>query len=126
AISVGMIGCESKQTGGSDGGKIKLGFVVKQPEETWFQNEWKFAQEAADKNGFDLVKIGAPDGDKVLAAIDNLASQGAKGLVICTPDVKLGPAIVNQTGQRNLKLISVDDRFVTPDGKPMEDVHYLG
>src|SRR3954465_9197132 len=87
ALLAGFIGC-SKQSSGD--GKVKLGFVVKQPEEPWFQLEWKFADEAAKKNGFDLVKIGASDGDKVLAAIDNLKSSGAQGLVICTPDVKLG------------------------------------
>ena len=105
---------------------IKLGFVIKQPEEPWFQLEWKFAEQAAREKGFELIKIGAPDGEKVLAAIDNLAANGAKGLVICTPDPKLGPAIAAKAAAQNLKLISVDDRFVGSDGKPMENVHYLG
>ena len=105
---------------------IKLGFIVKQPEEPWFQLEWKFADQAAKELGFELVKIGASDGEKVLGAIDNLAAGGAKGFVICTPDVKLGPAIVAKAGGQNLKVFAVDDRFVGSDGKPMEDVHYLG
>ncbi|NSW55233.1 MAG: arabinose ABC transporter substrate-binding protein [Armatimonadetes bacterium] len=105
---------------------IKIGFIVKQPEEPWFQNEWKFAQQAADKYGFELVKIGAPDGEKVLAAIDNLAAGGAQGFIICTPDVRLGPAIVMRAKSHNLKLIAVDDQFVDADGKFMTDVHYLG
>src|ERR1700759_2493062 len=74
--------------------KVKLGFLVKQPEEPWFQLEWKFADEAAKQDGFDLVKIGVPDGEKVLSAIDNLAAGGAQGFVICTPDPHLGPAIL--------------------------------
>ena len=28
------------------GGEPKLGFLVKQPEEPWFQTEWKFADKA--------------------------------------------------------------------------------
>jgi L-arabinose transport system substrate-binding protein len=120
-----LLSCNKNQSTGAPG-KIKLGFIVKQPEEPWFQLEWKFADEAAKKYDFELVKIGAADGDRALSAIDNLASQGAKGFVICTPDVKLGPAIANQAGQHDLKLIAVDDRFVSADGKPMEDVHYLG
>lgn len=32
---------------------LKLGFLVKQPEEPWFQTEWKFA----DKAGKDLGKV---------------------------------------------------------------------
>ncbi len=105
---------------------IKLGFLVKQPEEPWFQLEWQFADEAAKKLGFDLVKIGAADGEKVLSAIDNLAAQGAQGFVICTPDAKLGPAIVARAKAKNLKLFTVDDQFLDKDGQPMRDVHYLG
>lgn len=105
--------------------KVRIGFLVKMPEETWFQNEWKFAQKAADKYGFDLIKIGTPDGEKVLSAIDNIAVQGAQGFVICTPDVRLGPAIVAKAKAANMKVFSVDDQFVGPDGKFM-DVPYMG
>lgn len=105
---------------------LKLGFIVKQPDEPWFQLEWKFAQQAADDLGFHLIKIGATDGEKVLSAIDSLAAAGAKGFVICTPDVRLGPAIVARARSLNLKLIAVDDQFIGPDGLPMSDVHYLG
>ena len=41
---------------------VKIGFLVKQPEEPWFQDEWKFAEIAAKEKGFTLVKIGATDG----------------------------------------------------------------
>ncbi|RVD13319.1 arabinose ABC transporter substrate-binding protein, partial [Mesorhizobium sp. M7A.F.Ca.ET.027.02.1.1] len=41
----------------------KIGFIVKQPEEPWFQDEWKFADQAAKEKGFTLVKIGAEDGE---------------------------------------------------------------
>jgi L-arabinose transport system substrate-binding protein len=132
ASAVGLFGisaCNKADNagGGAGGGSdLKIGFIVKQPEEPWFQLEWKFAQQAADKLGFELIKIGAPDGEKVLTAIDTLAASGAKGFVICTPDVKLGPAIVNKAKVNNLKLIAVDDRFLGADGKPMEKVHYLG
>lgn len=110
----------------NDGGKIKIGYLIKQPEEPWFQTEWRFAQKAADENGFDLIKIGTPDGEKVLAALDNLAAQGAKGFVICTPDVRLGPAIVAKAQQADMKVVTVDDQFVGADGKIMADVPHLG
>lgn len=116
----------STEAGGTPAGRVKLGFIVKQPEEPWFQREWKFADKAAADLGFDLVKIGAPDGEKVLSAIDNLASLGAKGFVICTPDVRLGPGIVSAAKRHGLKLIAVDDQFVGADGEFMKDVHYLG
>src|SRR5437016_14298089 len=122
-----IVGCnkqDAAQTRFPDSGrdKIKIGFVVKQPEEPWFQLEWKFAQQAADKDGFELSKIAAPDGEKALGAIDNLAASGAQGFVICTPDVKLGPAIVAKAQSHDLKVLAVDDQFIGGDGKPMSDV----
>lgn len=105
---------------------VKIGFLVKQPEEPWFQLEWKFADQAAKELGFEVINIGATDGEKVLNAIDNLAASGAHGFVICTPDVKLGPAIVARAKANDLKVIAVDDRFVGADGKDMEQIHYLG
>jgi L-arabinose transport system substrate-binding protein len=106
--------------------EIKIGFLVKQPEEPWFQDEWKFAQIAAKEKGFTLVKIGAPSGEKVMSAIDNLAAQKAQGFVICTPDVKLGPGIVAKAKAAGLKMMTVDDRLVDGSGKPIESVPYMG
>jgi L-arabinose transport system substrate-binding protein len=105
---------------------IKIGFIVKQPEEPWFQDEWKFADQAAAEKGFTLVKIGAEDGEKVQSAIDNLAAQGAQGFIVCTPDVNLGPGIVAKAMANDLKLMTVDDRLVGADGNPLEDVVHMG
>jgi L-arabinose transport system substrate-binding protein len=105
---------------------VKIGFLVKSPENGWFQNEWKFAEQASKEFNFQLIKIGTPDAEKVVSAIDNLAAQGAQGFVICTPDVKLGPAIVAQANRHKMKVIAVDDRFVDAAGKPLITVHYLG
>lgn len=105
---------------------VKIGFVVKQAEEPWFQDEWKFAEIAAKEKGFTLVKIGAEDGEKVQSAIDNLGAQGAQGFIICTPDVKLGPGIVAKAAANDLKVMTVDDRLVNADGSPIEDVPHMG
>jgi len=61
-----------------------------------------------------------------MSAIDNLGAQGAQGFVVCTPDVKLGPGIVAKAAANNLKLMTVDDRLVGADGKPLEDVPHMG
>lgn len=105
---------------------VKIGFVVKQPEEPWFQDEWKFADKAAAEKGFDLVKIGAADGEQLMAAIDNLSAQGADGFVVCTPDVNLGPAIVARAEAAGLRLMTVDDRLVDASGEPIESVPHMG
>lgn len=90
---------------------LKLGFLVKQPEEPWFQTEWKFADKAGKDLGFEVIKIAVPDGEKTLNAIDSLAASGAKGFVICTPDPKLGAAIVAKARGYDMKVITVDDQF---------------
>ena len=104
---------------------VKIGFLVNNPEQTWFQNEWKYAQLCADTYGFELVRIGTPDGEKVLAAIDNLAAQGVQGFVICTPDVRLGPAIIAKANVYRMKVFTVDDQFIGHDGNFM-DAPYMG
>ncbi|MGK5047578.1 arabinose ABC transporter substrate-binding protein [Janthinobacterium sp. GB4P2] len=105
---------------------IKIGFLVKMPEEGWFQEEWRFAEQAAKEKGFKIIKIGVPNGEKVMSAIDNLAAQQAQGFVICVPDVKLGTAIVNKAKQAKLKFSTVDDRLIDGKGKPIESVPHMG
>ncbi len=106
--------------------EVKIGFLVKQPEEPWFQTEWAFAEKAGKEHGFTVLKIAVPDGEKTLSAIDSLAANGAKGFVICPPDVSLGPAIIAKAKANGLKVMAVDDRFVNAQGEFMEEVPYLG
>lgn len=105
---------------------IKIGFLVKQAEEPWFQDEWRFAEQAAKDKGFTLVKIGIPNGEKTMAAIDNLAAQKAQGFVICAPDVKLGKAIERAARRHDMKVIAVDDRLTDGAGKPLAGIPYVG
>ncbi|MDQ2986442.1 MAG: arabinose ABC transporter substrate-binding protein [Armatimonadota bacterium] len=133
-IWIGLAACAAViagcgETPGNDtagGDRPKIGFLVKSATEVWFQQEWKFADDAAKDLGFDLIKIPTQDGEQVMSALDNLAAQGAQGVIICSPDVKLGPAIVAKCKSANLKLMSVDDRLVDADDKPLTDVPHLG
>jgi len=105
---------------------VRIGFLVKQAEEPWFQDEWRFAEQAARDKGFALVKIGIPNGEKTLAAIDNLAAQKVVGFVICAPDVKLGVAVNRAARRHNLKVMSVDDQLVDGAGKPIPGIPHMG
>lgn len=102
--------------------KMKLGFLVKQAEEPWFQTEWAFADKAGADLGVEIMKIAIPDGEKTLTAIDTLAASGAKGFVICVPDTKLGPAVKRKADSYGLKVIAVDDQFVNAKGEPLREV----
>lgn len=130
----GLVGCKKKEpmtgTGATEpatasSAKVKIGFLVKQPEEPWFQYEWKGGDKAGAQYGFETIKLGVADGEKVMAAIDNLAVSGAQGFVICTPEVQLGPAIMTRAKQKGLKVVTIDDQFVS-GGKIMTEVPYVG
>ena len=119
-------GCMLVMNGASAADPIKIGFLVKQAEEPWFQDEWRGAEKAAKELGFTLVKIGVPNGEKMIAAIDNLAAQKAQGFVICAPDVKLGKAVERAAKRNNMKVISVDDRLLDGAGVPIAAIPHLG
>lgn len=119
-LLLGFFSCTKKQE------EIKIGFVVKNAQSSWFQDEWRFAEEAGKEKGFTVVKIEAVDGDSLLTAIDNLGAQKAQGMIVCVPDVKLGPAVVARAKANKLKLITVDDRLLGSDGTPLEEVHHMG
>lgn len=130
-----LVGCKPSEptpgngaTGTSSTGadKIKIGFVVKQMDDTWFQQETKFATEKASELGIDLLVQEAKNGEAVLSAIETLATQGAKGLIICSPEVQLGTSIQKACESHNMKLMSVDDRLVGTDGKPLATIPHLG
>ncbi|WP_026971572.1 substrate-binding domain-containing protein [Aliagarivorans marinus] len=117
-----MLSASANAFFGSKDDSIKLGYLVKQPEEPWFQTEWSFAEKAGEEYGFEVIKMAVPDGEKTLNAIDTLAASGAKGFVICTPDPKLGPAIMAKAKSYDLKVVTVDDQFLNAKGEPMVDV----
>lgn len=110
----------------ADAAPVKIGFIVKQPDDPWFQDEWRFAEQAAKDKHFTLVKIAAPSGEKVSTALDSLAAQKAQGVIICAPDVKLGPGIVAKAKRYDMKLMSVDDQLVDGKGAPLANVPHMG
>lgn len=119
--ALALAGCGSRPTRA-----VRLGFVVKMPQEQWFQDEWRFARAAARDMGFSLIEIGAEDGDRVLSALWTLYARYADGFVICTPDPRLGPAIAGFARRTGMKALSVDDRLIGPDGQPLAAVPHVG
>lgn len=106
--------------------RVKIGYLVKMPEQAWFISEAAAAQAAGKEGHFDVVVIGTPDGERLMTALDNVAAQGAQGLVVCAPDVRLGPAVTARARLAGLKVLTVDDQFLGPDGTPLLEVPHLG
>ncbi|AYZ61957.1 arabinose ABC transporter substrate-binding protein [Burkholderia multivorans] len=119
-------GAPARAAGSTDAADVKIGFVVKQPDDSWFQDEWRFAEQAAKDKHFTLIRIAAPSGEKVSTALDSLAAQKAQGVILCAPDVKLGPGIAAKAKRAGMKLMSVDDQLVDGRGAPLADVPHMG
>ena len=89
-------------------------------------NEIAAAKAAGRDGDFEVIALGTPDGERLMTAIDNLVAQGAQGFVVCAPDVRLGPAVVARSAQAGLKVLTVDDQFLGPQGRPLAAVPHLG
>jgi ABC-type sugar transport system substrate-binding protein len=105
---------------------VRIGFIVKMPQEQWFQDEWRFARAAGRDFGFSLIEIGAEDGDRVLSALNTLYARYAGGFVICAPDPRLGPAIADFARDSGMKAMSVDDRLSAAGGAPIVGIPHVG
>lgn len=102
-----------------DASEIKIAFIVKDINESWFQQEIEYAQMAATDFGFQLLVYPDEDFDRssiyttemVLRDIQRAKDEGVKGVVVCAPDVNRGNEIVALCNKLDLKLMTVDDRF---------------
>ncbi|MCP9223646.1 substrate-binding domain-containing protein [Erythrobacter sp. LQ02-29] len=126
-VGTGLVGSAALLSGCTRApADIRIGFVVKMPQEQWFQDEWRFAKAAARDFGFTLIEIGAEDGDRVLSALWTLYARYAQGFIICAPDPRLGPAIAEYADRTGMKALAVDDRLSAPDGTPISHMPYVG
>ena len=108
------------------GEKIRIGYIIPDATDNWWLREWAGADQAAADLGFDLVKTEATDADKILAALDNQAAQGVAGILIATPETRIGPAVRNRCRQHGVKLYSIANQFEDASGSVMKEVHYSG
>jgi len=131
AVGAILVGCktnsgESSPVANSPKKEVKIGFIVKSMSDSWFQNETRFAKEKAEKLGVKIECQEALKGEDVLTAINTFGTNGFDGIIICSPNVQLGSAIQNAAKQNKMKLMSVDDRLVSTDNKPITEIPHLG
>ena len=104
---------ESPEPGGSSGSTdgIKIGLITKTDSNPFFVKMREAAQEAAKSKGAELVALaGAFDGDNEgqVAAIENLVSQGVKGIMI-TPNSSSGIlAAIADAREKGVIVVALD------------------
>lgn len=117
ALLLGTTACSSGgSAGGSDAGgdgasDVKVGLITKTDSNPFFVNMREAAQSAADDSGVELIALaGAFDGDNEgqVAAIENLVSQGVKGIMI-TPNSSSGIlAAIKQARDQGVLVVALD------------------
>ncbi|GAB2467241.1 substrate-binding domain-containing protein [Xylanimonas ulmi] len=95
AAALTLAACSSNDTGDdadASGSPVKVGLITKTDSNPFFVRMREAARETADDEGAELIALaGAFDGDNEgqVAAIENLVSQGVKGILI-TPNSSTG------------------------------------
>lgn len=107
AATIALAGCSGSTTpapsGSGAASGIKIGLITKTDSNPFFVKMRESAKEAAEEDGAELIALaGAFDGDNEgqVSAIENLVSQGVKGILI-TPNSSSGilSAIANARAQ---------------------------
>jgi fructose transport system substrate-binding protein len=115
AVLMGTTACSSASTSpsssGGSGDTIKVGLITKTDSNPYFVKLRESAQEQAKASGADLVALaGAFDGDNEgqVSAIENLVSQGVKGIMI-TPNSSSGIlAAIKKARDAGVLVIALD------------------
>jgi len=112
ALAVSVAACgDSDDSSGSSGGDVKVGLVTKTETNPFFVKMREAAKAQADKDGAQLIALaGKFDGDNEgqVAAIENLVSQGVKGILI-TPNNSTGIlGAIKKARDRGIVVIALD------------------
>src|SRR6266498_4036688 len=114
ALTAGLAACGSSDNGGSNGsggGKVTVGLITKTDTNPFFVKMKEGANSQASKLGADLQSFaGKKDGDNEsqVAAVENLISSGAKGLMITPSDSKAIVPSLDKARQAGLLVIALD------------------
>ncbi|RFA18999.1 substrate-binding domain-containing protein [Subtercola boreus] len=120
-VAFTLAGCSgSSSSGGSTGGSggdVKIGLITKTDSNPYFVKLREAAQAQATKDGATLIALaGAFDGDNEgqVAAIENLVSQGVKGILI-TPNSSSGILTAIKSARDNGVVVIALDTATDPE-----------
>jgi fructose transport system substrate-binding protein len=121
-LSAGVVACGGEDSsgggGGGGGGDVKVGLITKTDTNPFFVKMKEGATSAAQSVGADLQSFaGKKDGDNEsqVAAVENLISAGAKGLMITPSDSKAIVPSLDKARQAGLLVIALDTQTEPAD-----------
>jgi len=119
-VAAGLVACGSSNNGGGGGGggKITVGLITKTETNPFFVKMKEGASSRAKALGADLQSFaGKRDGDNEsqVAAVENLISAGAKGLLITPNDSKAIVPSLDKARQAGMLVIALDTQTEPPN-----------
>jgi fructose transport system substrate-binding protein len=119
ALSVGFVACGDDDSGGSgasgggDGGeeRVTVGLITKTETNPFFVKMKEAAQAAAQENNVDLITASGKfdtDNASQVTALENMTTQGAKGILIVPSDSKAIVPAVQKARDAGVTVIALD------------------
>lgn len=109
-------------------GPVTIAMINKQGTQQYFVDEANGAKEAAKalKDVTINVTDAQLDSNAAINAINTVIAQKVNGIIITTPDSKIGPAIIKLAQQANIPLIATNDEIKDSSGKAAPYVGFSG
>src|SRR5438552_352820 len=111
ALGLAACGKSSSSSGGTSGGKIKVGLITKTETNPFFVKMKEGAQKEADAEGAQLLTAaGKFDGDNAsqVTAIENMVAAGVKGILITPSDTKAIVPSIKKARAAGVIVIALD------------------
>jgi len=103
----------------SNPGKVKSASSSKLPNDPWFQNDGNLPARPPLADGFELRKSASPTAPARLPP-STPSRAGRTRLHRLLPEPKIGQAILDRAARSGMKVMSVDVRLESADGKPLD------
>jgi len=117
ALAVGFVACGGDDGGGGSSGggggqeKVTVGLITKTETNPFFVKMKEAAQKAAQQNNVDLVTASGKfdtDNASQVTALENMTTQGAKGILIVPSDSKAIVPSIQKARQAGVTVIALD------------------
>lgn len=123
SLALTACGSSSAPNGSSQGTKIdkknlKIGYIVKRGTDPFAADQVNAAKALAAKDGVKLLTADVKqDTSLAISTVNQMLSQGAKGIIIVVPDQSIGPAVLRAAKAKGAVVIASDDAIKDATGK---------
>jgi len=97
--------------------EIKVAYICKDLSNSWFEDVVRGIKNSSLEHDVNYIVYNADfDDAKCLEYVDAAIEWGADGILICTTNQKLGPAIAKKCSEAEVMLVTIDDTMTDDNG----------